>query len=1009
MSPSLYAAGYPRGLLVAVALLVGSIATAKPLAAQATITGQVVDERTRRPLVSVQIFIPELDIGSLTRPDGRYELSNVPVGVHTLMVQQLGYATASQEVTMVTDGTAQVNFALVTQALALDEIIVTGTAGGTERRAIGNAVTTIDASDLVAVVAPNNVSQLLNARAPGVVISQFSGTAGGGSSIRIRGHSSFSLGGQPLIYIDGVRVDNVTAAGEGGNLNRVAQSRLDDINPADIESIEIIKGPAAATLYGTEASGGVIQIITKRGQVGAPVFSVSTRLGANWMRDDLWPVTYEHIGNEIVSFDIVESEKANGTPLYQLGLYQGYALNISGGSQTVQYYASADIIDEEGYYPTTSFGQFNLRGTLTVTPSAELTITTSNSVTRSTTNAYDAGALFDQQRGQQREFDKQDGRRGFQTAPPEVTLAHRQNSLDVDRFTNSVTAEYRMIDWLSHRLTLGMDVIREGSVQLRRKPNEVGAQFYRSGSSSRGFRIDHLVDRSHVTVDYSVSANSSPSESLDLISSFGLQFYRDRRELAMLRGDEFAAFDLTTIGAAGRTTASSSFEEDTSLGVFFQQQFGWQDRLFLTAAVRADDHSAFGQSFNFITYPKVSGSWVVSEEPWWNIGIVEALRVRAAYGRTGQAPATFSSLRTYSPVGIGDGRPAFVPSNAGNANLGPERGEEVELGFEVALFDQRLNVDFTYYNQTTKDAILSRNVAPSEGFAGKTFVNQGELSNEGIELLLEGRVLERPNLAWDLSLNISHNDNKVVNLGGDSEISLSFNTQHVPGYPPASWWMRRIVEAEFIAVTDDPDGRQSRLATSWMCDSGPENDNRPVPCDEAPRVFFGPNLPTTEGAVSSDLLLWNRLRLHALVDFKLGQWVQSGDVRGRCSVRQICIDNHFGDTAEDAIILASLQNYPELSHYALQPASFTKLREIALSYALPDSWAARAGADRASVTLSGRNLYVWYDNEKFRLGDPENRRPRESDPQGSEAANPGGAQQTFTLPVQFRFVINLSF
>ena len=184
-------------------------------------------------------------------------------------------------------------------------------------------------------------------------------------------------------------------------------------------------------------------------------------------------------------------------------------------------------------------------------------------------------------------------------------------------------------------------------------------------------------------------------------------------------------------------------------------------------------------------------------------------------------------------------------------------------------------------------------MAPSEGFAGKTFVNQGELSNEGIELLLEGRVLERPNLAWDLSLNISHNDNKVVNLGGDSEISLSFNTQHVPGYPPASWWMRRIVEAEFIAVTDDPDGRQSRLATSWMCDSGPENDNRPVPCDEAPRVFFGPNLPTTEGAVSSDLLLWNRLRLHALVDFKLGQWVQSGDVRGRCSVRQICIDNHL--------------------------------------------------------------------------------------------------------------------
>src|SRR5688572_27006050 len=253
-------------------------------AQQSTVTGRVTDQQSGEPIAAVQVLISGLALGGLTQQDGRYVLTNIPVGTHQLSAQRIGYRTLTVQITVAAGAPTVQNFAIAQEALGLDEIIVTGTPGGTQRRAIGNAVTTLQASDIAQTVAVSSAQDLLTGRSPGVQFTRVSGNVGTGAPIEIRGTKSFNLTTNPLIYVDGVRVNNNTRAGpQIGEGQQV--SVLNDFNPQDIESIEIIKGPAAATLYGTEASAGVIQIITKRGAQGAPQFEMSVRGGTNFLRD----------------------------------------------------------------------------------------------------------------------------------------------------------------------------------------------------------------------------------------------------------------------------------------------------------------------------------------------------------------------------------------------------------------------------------------------------------------------------------------------------------------------------------------------------------------------------------------------------------------------------------------------------------------------------------------------------------------------------------------------------
>ncbi|MQA91698.1 MAG: TonB-dependent receptor plug domain-containing protein, partial [Gemmatimonas sp.] len=263
-------------------LITGLFLQAWPLQAQqqGTVTGRVVGDETGAPVGAAQVFIETLDIGVLSQADGRYLIQGVPAGTHTLTAVRIGYRTSTAEVTVNAGEAALQDFNLANEALQLDEVIVTGTPGGSQRRAIGNVVDAISIDDIAARAPIATIEDALQGRTPGVHLTP-PNAAGGGSKIRIRGHSSMGLAGDPIIYVDGVRLnDNRTNVSRYSN-----QSRLADFDPNNIESIEIIKGPAAATLYGTEASDGVIQIVTKRGLVGDPTFDFSVELGQNYWPD----------------------------------------------------------------------------------------------------------------------------------------------------------------------------------------------------------------------------------------------------------------------------------------------------------------------------------------------------------------------------------------------------------------------------------------------------------------------------------------------------------------------------------------------------------------------------------------------------------------------------------------------------------------------------------------------------------------------------------------------------
>src|SRR5690606_23138580 len=347
-------------------------------AAQETgsISGRVTDAQTAQPISAAQVFIPALNAGALTDQEGRYTVVNVPAGSHTLTVQRIGYRNAEVAVTVPAGGSARQDIQISEEALALNEIIVTGTPGGTQRRAIGNSVTTVSAAALAATAQINSVQDLLEAQAPGLDFAVAPGNVGAGSPIRIRGVSSLELDQQPLIYVDGVRVNNETQAGPflgNGSSGGGEVSVLEDFHPDEIESIEIIKGPAAATLYGTEASAGVIQIITKKGTQGAPQFNLSVSRGANYLANPSkklgtqWGITPAgELKQGLGGYpNLYEYEKyALGNDPRQYGPTQSYNLSVRGGTESVRYFLSGTWQDDEGIVDYNYNQRLNLRGNI---------------------------------------------------------------------------------------------------------------------------------------------------------------------------------------------------------------------------------------------------------------------------------------------------------------------------------------------------------------------------------------------------------------------------------------------------------------------------------------------------------------------------------------------------------------------------------------------------------------------------------------------------------------------
>jgi len=943
--------------------------------AQGIIQGRVIDAATGEPIPGVNIVVRGLNIGTATSVEGRYEISRVPAGTRIVEARFLGYQTGVAEVAVANGQTRVVDFSLAESVFELDQVVVTGVPGGVQRRSLGNTVARVDASSVTDLIPVPSVQSLINGRAPGVAVMPGTGMVGGGSKIRIRGASSLSLSNEPLIYVDGIRVDNAQATGPAVQaFGSSVINRLNDFSPEEIESIEILKGPAAATLYGTEASNGVINIITKRGQVGRPMFSFTTRQGVNMFANmenrmyvNYWrnPAT-----GAIESLNLATSERENGTPIFEPGWLSTYSMNVSGGAPNARYFVGAEYVNENGIEPTNNLERFSGRVNVTVLPTSTLEIITNLGYITSTTNLGQEagrggvtwGAYYSTPAHLAQNLPANaPPRRGYRSFTSDAYYAYTDFQ-DLSRFTGGVTINHRPFSWFSQRLAVGTDEVREDN-QSFLEPDD----YFRLFSAGVGYKDVSRRDRTSTTADYSGTVTLDITPKLSSSTSFGAQYYNSLTRFVSAFGEEFAVPGLRAVSAAARTTASETYFENISMGVFAQQQFNYENRLFVTLGLRADDNSAFGENYNLVYYPKASVAWVMSEEPFFRVPFVDQFRVRFAYGQTGKAPGAFDALRTYQAVAGPNNVGTVSPLSVGNPDLGPERGTEIEGGFELDVFNRMFGIELSAYRNTTNDAILVRNTAPSEGFPGLQFINVGSFYNQGVEVALRANPFSNSTANWDSRLSFSFNTSEVTDLGLDPNgnplerivVDQFFGVEHRKGYPLGSWFHVKYLSGDYV---QNANGTQTFVRNSMMCEG---LDGNPTRCYNdagaliAPRVYLGTTMPKWEGAFSNTVTLFNRLRLYAQFDFKFGMEKFDNTYRVRCALFFVCRENVEPSFTEDRTRVAGYRAGPALGSQFISDAGFVKLREVSASYLVPNSLLRGTGLRAATLSVAARNLYTW--------------------------------------------------
>ncbi len=951
------------------------LALAAPAGAQerASVTGKVTDAGSMGPLAGAQVQIEGTNYGQLTNAEGRFVILNIPPGTHTLRAVFIGYGPVAHEFTVTAGGTAEVDFELSTSALALDGIVVTAT-GQQRKRELGNAVGDIDAAAIRDVAPINNLSDLLQGRSAGVQILNSAGTSGVGSRIRIRGSSSISLSNEPLVYVDGIRVDNrMSGLGAGGQ----ESSRLDDFNPEDIESIEIVKGPSAATLYGTEAANGVIRITTRRGLPGATRWNVWTE-GGLIQEPNTYPLNFAGLDeaggryaracrlNEVAqglcnqtsieSYQVLHDPDL--TPISD-GNRTQYGLSVTGGSERINFYIAGELETEVGPYslPQPDREDLESRG-VPITSEVErpnqllrknLRVNLNSQVADRVTLALQVSYLdshFAYMGNDNNSFgflpsaffggSNPDRAWGFQRP---AQLFGRTFYQDTNRMTAGGTATWDPLEWLTVRGTAGVDYYNRGDVSFFAR--DIGVP----GDNNRGRKDTDYLNQWQYTFDASSTASFDLTESVTSRSTVGVQYFENQYKGTFAWGIDIVNGG-SSIGLAAETFSGEFHTFDKTAGLFIEQQFGLSDRLFVTGAIRADDNSAFGQDFDLIYYPKAGLSWIASEEDFFpEIPMLDLLRLRGAWGKSGLQPGSDDAIRTLSANAITT--PADETSSGvsigsiGNSLLEPERSSEIEVGFDAEIAGGRAGLEFTYYDKRTDGALITVPLAPSLGASASRWINIGEVQNKGYEATLTAGVLEFDDFGWDVTLSGSINQNELLSLGEGTE-PIGSQTRFVPGYPLGGQWDRPILG------WNDGDGNSILTPDELMIGDTIE--------------YIGPGQPENQLTVTSSFRILDNINVYGMLDYRGNYVAYNNTERFRCRFRlcQALIDPAT-PIDEQARAVASLLHPSQTVWGYMEKGDFWKLREVSVRYDLPEFLTSQIGASRGSITLSGRNLGTWTD------------------------------------------------
>jgi TonB-linked SusC/RagA family outer membrane protein len=1032
-------------------------------AQQGTVSGTVTNT-TGQPIADATILVLGTSVSTISGPDGKYMLRRVPVGTAEMRAIRVGFQESKRSVRVLEGQTATLDFQMAVSIVQMQPIVVTAT-GEQRRIEIGNSVSNIEVSNLVKEAPVRTIADVLNARAAGVSVLQGSQT-GSGQRIRIRGISSLSLSNEPIFIIDGIRMsanNGSTAFGNGG----ANFSRLGDISPEDIENIEIVKGPSAATLYGTDAANGVVVITTKRGRASTTRWNVYTEAGIledrNWYSDNYTLAGASPTGAPLIlsgqcTLVMVSAgtcRKSDGTlgydslrvytpikdpsvtPLGQ-GNRKAFGVQVQGGTDAVRFFMSAARDDEVGVFKldeyernkmnaagiaihpwqerpnTRLLNSFRSNINATLNPQLDVSAAISYSTIEGLTsnesnNTVGIGSQAFGGPGYRNNgliAGLPDSLLGYRAGTPAAIWAEKLQQ-NVNRTILASNLSWRPASWLQARANLGTDIAAR--VDNRLHLNGEGwpiTATYRDGEAANS-----RANITNISADMSATANYNPARFawMNLKTTLGTQYNNFRQESNTAIGTTLPP-GAVTVSAGATPSASEAFTIQKTLGVFIEEAVGIRDRLFLTAAVRSDQNSAFGTKFKRVFYPKASLSWVISEEEFFPRGFgmsaLSELRLRVANGSSGVQPGPNDALRTFAATSasIKGTDQAIETFNAiGNDSLRPERSTEWELGFDSRLFNNRFQLDVTYYSRLTHDALIGAVIAPSLGSgAGSQRANLGSVKNAGLEVSTGGQIIDRDLIAIDFRISTSINANKVVSLG-TTPPQIGVTNWIVAGYPINGIWAKPITGWNDINGDGILTPNEVTIVADTMWDESID------PATGLPRhavigvgTFRGYAAPRYMTTFSPGVELFRRkLRIQSLFDWRGGNKYYNNSERIRCT-RPNCngMFNPNASFEEQAMVVAAINAPVELrtldGYY--QPGAFVKWREMTASLQLPNSLIRRTRARSASVVFSARNLKTWTN---YRGSDPE-----------SDFTVTGGGDvpqefQTFAAPTLFQLRLNL--
>lgn len=984
------------------------------------ISGKVSDATGGVPGVTVQI--QGTTAGTSTNMDGVYQLSTtLKPGTYKLQVSSIGYASASQTLVLGNQSSITVDFTLKDDATNLDEVLVVGSTVKETRRQLGNAISSVKSEDLQKS-GTNNLVSALQGKVPGAQITQNSGDPSGGITIRLRGVKSIQGSSDPLYVIDGVIVSNNTSniaqtavSNQVGTAAKIGSNRLADINPNDIESLNIINGAAAAAQYGSRAANGVVIITTKKGKTGAPRVNFTTSFNTNELRKKLYITKYgkqfgfaglrlHTIGaisaaqiaanpgvttvginrngeaNTILASNLVDVTRYDyQDQIFRTGYGTDNGLSISGGTEKTQYFVSLNYSKNEGIVKGTDFSRYGLRARIDQRLNNWAKLSAGLSYTNSFANEKANGNVFYSPINSINitnniwDITQRDAAGNLKAVEPTrvnplTTVEAMKFNQQVNRTINDLQLNLTpfkgfAVDWI-----VGVDAYSQtGTNYIPPYPYqaEAGLPLERY---PLGFASSITNTAMFLNTDLNISYENQLTDDLKLNLLAGTSYQYSTSDLLRGSGESLAPF-IETLNGGSTITAGYGLDRYNLSGQFAQATIGYKNIAFLTGAIRRDRSSKFSASETNQVYPKISGSFIPSDlSAWKNSKLSDAfssLKLRASYGQAGNLTGigSYDRFWQYNPISY-LGKNTIVPSSQlANNRVRPERMTETEFGLDASFLKDRIGLTFTTYQQHIKDLVVNAVLAATAG--GTSIVNNtGEMSNKGIEIGLNLNPVKTKDLNWNVSVIFNRNRNKIEKLG---TALLAIN--NVAGAPVFLIEGQQASLFYGIPYAKDANGQLILNAQGFpQREQGiqkigyyePQRDDKGQPTGGFVNGVIGNPNPKWTGSISSSLD-YKKFGFRFLLDAVQGVDVFNADFRTRqgVGVGEIAEAELKGEVKRGYIF----SNYL-IEEWRIDNGSFVKLREVALTYQLPQF----KGIKSWSLSLIGRNLVSW---DKYRGYDPE--------------------------------------